>query len=812
MGETELRGNIIQGDGVYKSTDAGKTWTHVGLEKTLGDRRGSAFTRPIPTSSTSPRSAIPTAPNPERGVFRSKDGGKTWDEDAVPRRQDRRRRSRHGPEEPGGALRRRCGRCTAPRIRSRAAARAAASSRPPTAATLDRDHPQSRAAEAALGQGRRVGVAAPTATAFTRSSRPTDGGVFLSDDAGATWKLVNDDRRLRQRAFYYTRIYADPKAKDTVYVLNIGVYRSTDAGKTLRTHPRSARRQPRPVDRRRTIRKRMINANDGGANVSINGGETWTAQNYPDRAVLQRLHDQRTCRITCAARSRTTAPRACPSTGTAMLYEVGGGESGYIAPRSAAIADMFYAGSYGGLLTRINRRTGETPRDQRLARQPDGLLVRRHHRALPVDLPDRDRADRSRRRSTSPRSTCGSRPTRARAGQRISPDLTRHDPSTMGAVGRSDHAGSDRRRDLRHDLHARAVAGRRQRDLGRLGRRAGARHARRRQELDRTSRRKDLPRVRPHQPDRSVAARRGHGLPRRRTATSAATARPTSTRPRDYGKTWTKIVTGIGADDFARAIREDKKRRGCCSSAPRHGIYVSFDDGATWQSLQLDCRSRRCTGSRSRATTCVIGTHGRSFYSMDNIGVLRQIGRETTNQPVVLFQPVGRDPFDLARRGDRLLPASSPSRRSRSRSLDAARKDDRHLHRSAARITHGWTRGGAAARTGRGRGRSRCGTSAGGGQTGHEPLHLGHAVSRRPRFSGTDHVGRQHARAPGAARQVSGQADRRRRDQDPGLRDQAQRGHSRRDRCGSPRAVQAREGNQRQGDHRQRGRAAYPRI
>ncbi len=143
---------------------------------------------------------------------------------------------------------------------------------------------------------------------------------------------------------------------------------------------------------------RMIEANDGGANVSVNGGETWTDQDDADGAVLPRDHDRRTCRITSAARSRTTARRACrasrPAAASAgggadrVFYSVGGGESGYIAndPRNP---DIFYAGSYGGLITRFDRQDRPAARSQSVSRQSDGLRVEGHRRALPVDVPDR---------------------------------------------------------------------------------------------------------------------------------------------------------------------------------------------------------------------------------------------------------------------------------------------------------------------------------------------------------------------------------------------------------------------------------------
>src|SRR4051812_27475003 len=277
MGETELRGNVIQGDGIYKTTDAGKTWTPAGLEKTQTISR----IRIHPTNPDIVFAAAlgnPYGPNPDRGVFRSKDGGKTWDR--VLFRDDK-----TGavdlvldPKNPDVMY-------------------AALWEVFRTPHSLSSGGPGSGLFKSTDGGStwteltRNTGLPAPiwgkvaVAVSGADSTRvyamveAKDGGVFVSDDAGANWKLINDDRRLRQRAFYYTRVYADPQAKDTVYFLNTGVYRSTDGGKTIR-----AIRVPHGDNHDLWIAsndpKRMINANDGGANVSTNAGETWTDQDF----------------------------------------------------------------------------------------------------------------------------------------------------------------------------------------------------------------------------------------------------------------------------------------------------------------------------------------------------------------------------------------------------------------------------------------------------------------------------------------------------------------------------------------------------
>src|SRR6478672_6368613 len=278
MGETELRGNVLQGDGLYKSVDAGKTWTHVGLEKTLAVSR-------IRIHPTNPDVAYvaalgdPYGPNPDRGIFKTTDGGTTWTKtlfrDAKTGAVDLTMDAQN-PEVLYAGL-----------WEVFRTPHSLSSGGPGSGLFKTTDGGQ-HWTEITRNPGLpkpiwgKVGVAVSGADASRVYAivEAAEGGVFLSDDAGATWKLVNEDRRLRQRAFYYTRIYADPQVKDTLYILNTGIYRSTDAGKSIRgirvPHGDNHDLWIAPNDP-----KRMINSNDGGANVSVNAGETWTGQDFP---------------------------------------------------------------------------------------------------------------------------------------------------------------------------------------------------------------------------------------------------------------------------------------------------------------------------------------------------------------------------------------------------------------------------------------------------------------------------------------------------------------------------------------------------
>jgi photosystem II stability/assembly factor-like uncharacterized protein len=431
MGEVQLRGNVIQGDGVYKSTDAGKTWTHMGLADSQNIGR-------IRIHPSRPDTVYVAAlghtygPNGERGVFRTTDGGTTWKR--VLFRNDR-----------AGAV----DLCFDPSNPSILYATLWEVFRTPH--SLSSGGPGSGLFKTTDGgetwteltrnpglpQGTvgKIGVApAPGGSGRVYAIvEAEDGGIFSSDDGGASWTKVNDERRFRQRAFYYTRIYADPRDKDVrVRAQRTGFYRSADAGKTWKTI-----RVPHGDNHDLWIASndplRMINANDGGANVSFNGGETWTGQRYP---TAQLYHVTTTAHVpyhVCGAQQDNST--ACvPVNGNGdTFYDVGGGESGYIAadPRNL---NVFFAGSYGGLLTRLDRSTGAARTVTIWPENPMGHsssdIRERFQWTFPIVFSPVEPGVLFAASQHLWRTTTG-----GQSWERISPDLTRADPTTMGPSG-----------------------------------------------------------------------------------------------------------------------------------------------------------------------------------------------------------------------------------------------------------------------------------------------------------------------------------------------------------------------------------------
>ena len=642
-GEADIRGNIIQGDGLYKSTDGGKTWAHMGL----ADTQVIAKIRVHPTNPDLVYVAAfghHAAPNPERGVYRSKDGGKTWDK--ILFRDDKTAANElildpNNPQVIYAAL-----------WQAYRNSWEMSSGGPGSGlfkSTDGGDHWTEISRNPGLPKATlgKIGLSVSGADSnrVYAQIEADDGGFFMSNDAGATWTKVTDRRDLRQRAFYYTRVYADPKVKDTVYVLNVNFHKSTDAGKTWTTiraipHGDNHDMWIAPDDS-----NRMIEANDGGAAVSVNGGQTWTPETMPTAQFYHVITTKHVPYHVCGAQqdNSTACVGSQPAAGgpggagggaDQIFYSVGGGESGYIAsdPRNP---DIYYAGSYGGLITRLDRKTGEEREINPYPDNPMGYasadIAERFQWTFPIVMAPTNPSiiyvgSQHVWKTTNEGQSC----------TKISPDLTRHDPKTMGASGgpiTKDNTGVE----TYATVFTIAPSPKDERVIWTgsddgyvfVTRDGGANWKNITPKDLGDYARISLIEASPFRPGTAYMAANRY---------QQDDFKPYVYRTDDYGDTWTRIVNGVPANEFARAIREDTKVAKLLYLGTEHGIYISFDDGATWQPLRQNLPDTPVHDIAVEERDLVIATHGRGFYIMDNISPLRQGGISTT-QNFHLYKP-----------------------------------------------------------------------------------------------------------------------------------------------------------------------------
>jgi photosystem II stability/assembly factor-like uncharacterized protein len=638
-GESPPRGNVSPGNGVYRSTDGGRTWRSAGL----GDagQVGAIMVHP-----DDPDHVYVAAlghifgPNDQRGVFRSTDGGATWQRVLF---RDARTGAVDLVMDPAN-----------PRVlyatlwQARRYPWAFESGGPGSGLFKSTDGGDTWS-EITRNDGLpdsgvvgKIGVAVSPA----RPDRVwaivehEAGGVFRSDDGGRTWQRLNDERRLRQRAWYYTHIHADPKDPETVYVLNTGFYRSVDGGRTYTgiavPHGDNHALWIAPNDP-----QRMINGNDGGANVSVNGGASWTRQDNQPTAQMYHAHvtnhfpyyvcgGQQDNSTICVP-SRTTGG----SIPTSSYYAVGGCESGFVATRPDR-PDVSFAGCYGGQLDRHDRRTGQ---ERSVAVWPDNPmgwgaaeLSHRFQWTYPIVISPHDPnvlyvTSQFVHRSTN----------EGQSWETISPDLTRNDKTRQGPSG-----GPITRDNTSVEYYGTVFTlalSPRDADVLWAGSDDGRVHVTR----DAGGSWTDVtPRDLPEWALISTIDASPHDAG---TAYLAATRyklddfAPYIYKTSDYGRTWRRLVAGIPAGHFIRVVRQDAERPNLLYAGGEFGVYLSFDDGARWQSLQLNLPLTPIHDLVVEETDLVAATHGRSFWILDDVTPLRQLSTQIAQKPRHLFAP-----------------------------------------------------------------------------------------------------------------------------------------------------------------------------
>ncbi|HYT67711.1 MAG TPA: hypothetical protein VEL51_14875 [Vicinamibacterales bacterium] len=650
MGEQCIRGNIQPGDGIYKSTDGGKTWTHMGFKES------DAISR-IRIHPTNPDIVFVAdfgrygIPSDERGVYKTSDGGKTWRKvlfrdnktGAVDIAIDR-----NNPNVIYAAL------WEAYRVEY-----SMSSGGPGSGLFKSTDGGETwkeitRNPGMPAGMIGKIGVAVSGADSNRVYAivENQNGGLFSSDDAGATWKLVNEGRNIRQRAFYYTHVAADPKNKDIVWALNVGTFWSKDGGKTMVSFA-GGDSHDLWIDPDDT--NHIVHANDGGTAASYNAQgaqRTWSVRDYPTAQYYHVISTAHVPYHVCGAQQDGSTVCVPSNTnlggggrgggggggrgGVPELYSPGGSEPGYIAP-DPKNSDIFYAGgNNGSFLTRLDRRTGNlrevNPYPREFSGEASSELVERWQWTYPIIFSPADPNVLYTSSQHVWKTTNG-----GEKWDRISGDLTRHDPKTMGPSGGP----------ITHDMNSPEVYG----TVFSLG-----------------PGKKDVNILWAGSDDGLIHVTRDGGknwtnvtpkeIPEfgRVSIIDASTFDPGAAyvavkkpllddfspyifRTHDLGKTWTKITAGIPPNDYVHSVREDPTRKGLLYAGTQHGFYVSYDDGDHWQSLSLNLPDVQVSDIWVEANSIAIATHGRSFYILDDVAPLRQAGMETAGADFYLYKP-----------------------------------------------------------------------------------------------------------------------------------------------------------------------------
>ncbi|MFN7961674.1 MAG: glycosyl hydrolase [Thermoanaerobaculia bacterium] len=638
-GEETLRGNVSSGDGVWKSLDAGKTWKNVGLP----DSRHIFRIRIHPRN---PELVYVAAfghafgANAERGVYRSKDGGLTWEKvlfvnnevGAADLAMDptnprilyasfwRARRSPWGFESggPGSSLWK----------------------------SIDGgDNWQELTTNPGLPKGP-LGIIGITVSASQPDNlyaivEAEQGGVFRSKDGGKTWTRTNENRELRQRAWYYSRIYADPADPETVYVVNVRFHRSKDGGKTF-----TALRTPHGDNHDLWIAPedplRMIESNDGGVNVSTDGGRSWTVQSNQPTAQIYRVSTDNAVpyrllggqQDNTALRIRSNSPSGGPI-GPRDWEPTAGGESGYVVAKPDD-PDLVFGGSYGGSIDRLDHRT----------------LAQRSINVWPDDPMGWGAAELKYRFQWnapllfSPHDpnllySAGNVLFASRDGgaswQAISPDLTRNDKSKLEPSGgpiTKDNTSVEYYCTIFAVAESPVVPG-----LLWTGSDDGLIHVSRDggsawanvtpKELPEWSMINSLE-ASPFDPGTVYVAATRYKLDDNT---------PSLWKGMDYGATWKRIDNGIDRGQFTRVVRADPHRRGLLYTGTERGVYVSFDDGESWQSLQRNLPVVPVTDLAVKGQDLVAATQGRGFWILDDVSPLEQMSAEIAREKAHLFVP-----------------------------------------------------------------------------------------------------------------------------------------------------------------------------
>ena len=639
QGEATVRGNVSFGHGIWKSTDAGKTWSFAGLKNSNHIPR----IRIHPKNSDLVYAAVLGdlfKSSEERGVYRSEDGGKNWkrilfanvDAGAVDLCMD--------PNNPRILF------ASTWRIhRTPYSLESGGEGSGLWKSTDGGDTWKNISTNEGMPKGIwgivGVSVSPVNSNRVYAIIENDNGGVYRSDDSGTTWKKMNDDRNLRQRAWYYSKIYADTKDEDIVYVMNVSYHKSKDGGKTFKSmnanHGDHHDLWIAPEDN-----QRMIIGDDGGGQVSFDAGENWSTYNNQPTAQYYRVvtDNHFPYRIYGAQQDNSTQRVLHRTDG----YSIGdhdwettaGGESGYLAV-DPTDEDVVYGGSYDGYLERRNHKTGESRSinawpDNPMGSGAEGAKYRFQWNFPIFFSPHNPKKLYAASQNLHVSYNAGE------SWELISPDLTRNDPTKLGPSG-----GPITKDNTAVEYYCTIFA------------------------VAESPYEKDLIIAGSDDGILSITKDGGKnwdkitppGMPEwmmfnsiefdpfvkggayvAGTKYKSGDYQPYLYRTKDYGKTWTKITDGIDPGHFTRVVRADLRRAGLLYAGTEFGMYISFDDGASWKPFQLNLPIVPITDLTIKNDNLIAATQGRSFWLIDDLSPLHQLNEVIAKSETHLYKPI----------------------------------------------------------------------------------------------------------------------------------------------------------------------------
>lgn len=638
MGEAEMRGNISFGDGMYKSSDAGRTWKHIGLTNSYA----------ISTILVHPQHpelvyvcamGKTYSPNTERGLYRSKDGGTSWERILFKNDSTGCVSVAFDPGNPNTLY---------ATLWQAYRNRYSLSSGGKGCGLYKSTDGGDSWKEISENPGLPVGLLGKI-TVCTSVAKPErvyafveneNGGIFRSDDRGEHWTRTSDDRNLRKRPWYFSTIVADQQNADVIYCLNVQFWKSTDGGaKFTEVNNPHGDNHDMWIDPLNP--KRFILGDDGGPWVTLDGGITYTEADLPTAQFYHVNLDNDFPYHVYGAQQDNSSIRIASGTNSSTIgksdwFPVAGGEAGYIVP-DPKNSDITFGGEYNGYLSKYNKKTEQYKFINAYPELIYGAGAEskkfRFNWTYPIAFSPHDDqllyvCSQHVHRSSN----------HGESWETISPDLTRHDSITMKPSGgpiTKDNTGAE----VYADIFAFAESPVKQGILW-AGSDDGLIHVSKdngKTWTDVTP--KSLPGysmisiIDPSHYDEATAYVAATGY-------KSDDTKPYLLKTNDYGASWTSITAGIREGDYTRVIREDPNKKGLLVCGTETGVYFSLNDGELWQALQLNLPVTPVHDMQfqKREHDLVIATHGRSFWILDDITPLYQLS-EAAHSKGFLYQP-----------------------------------------------------------------------------------------------------------------------------------------------------------------------------